>query len=124
VSRTENESILIEPSVNSLRISLRIKQLDDVDKYITDKFTRFLMQRAEAFRILRRKPVAGYDLSFLVLHAHVVGSKMTPDSLISFICDFMTEIDKEISEIKLTINSRARLVASAFLKDMVAKPVA
>ena len=36
--------------------------------------------------------------------------------LIDFVIQFMQEIDKEISEMKLAVNSRARLCAEEFLK--------
>lgn len=55
VSRNENERVFIEPSVNSVRISIKIKQADEIEHILVHKFTRFLTQRAEAFLILRRK---------------------------------------------------------------------
>lgn len=57
ISRNENEQVLIEGSINSLRISIKIKQADDIERILCHKFTRFLMMRAENFVILRRKPV-------------------------------------------------------------------
>jgi hypothetical protein len=48
---------LIEPSINSVRISIKIKQADEIEHILVHKFTRFLTQRAEAFFVLRRKPV-------------------------------------------------------------------
>lgn len=57
ISRNENEKVLIEPSVNSVRISIKIKQADDLERILCHKFARFLMMRAENFVILRRKPV-------------------------------------------------------------------
>lgn len=57
VSRNENEKVLIEPSVNSVRVSISIKQADEIEHILVHKFTRFLTQRAESFFILRRKPV-------------------------------------------------------------------
>lgn len=57
VSRNENEKVLVEGSINSLRISIKIKQTDDIEKILCHKFTRFLMQRAENFVVMRRKPV-------------------------------------------------------------------
>lgn len=60
VSRNENERVFIEPSVNSVRISIKIKQADEIEHILVHKFTRFLTQRAEAFFILRRKPVKVY----------------------------------------------------------------
>ena len=55
LSRNEDERILIEGSINSVRISIKIKQMDRMDSMLADKFSRFLMQRAEDFEILRRK---------------------------------------------------------------------
>lgn len=57
ISRNENERVLIEPSINSIRVSIKIKQADEIEHILVHKFTRFLTQRAEAFFILRRKPV-------------------------------------------------------------------
>lgn len=57
VARNENERVLIEPSINSVRVSIKIKQADEIEHILVHKFTRFLTQRAEAFFILRRKPV-------------------------------------------------------------------
>merc|ERR1712173_154995 len=92
ISRNEKERIMIEPSVNSVRISIAIKQLDDIDGLLCRMFMGFMMRRAENFVILRRKKMEGYDISF------------------------MKEIDKEIPEMKLAVNSRARICAEEFLK--------
>lgn len=58
ISRNENERVLIEPSINSIRLSIKIKQADEIERILCHKFTRFMMQRAESFIVLRRKPVA------------------------------------------------------------------
>jgi actin related protein 2/3 complex subunit 4 len=115
ISRTENESCLIEPSINSIRVSIRIKQADEIEEILCHKFTRFLMQRAEQFLIMRRKAVEGYDISFLITHTHL--EKMWKHKLIDFIIQFMEDIDKEISGMKIAINARARVVASEFMKQ-------
>lgn len=57
VARNENERVFIEPSINSVRISIKIKQADEIENILVHKFTRFLEQRAESFFILRRKPI-------------------------------------------------------------------
>lgn len=72
------------------------------------------MLRAESFVILRRKPVEGYDISFLITNFHT--EQMYKHKLVDFIIQFMEEIDKEISEMKLAVNSRARISAEEFLK--------
>ena len=57
ISRNDKEKVLIETSVNSLRVSIAIKQADEIERILAHKYTRFLMQRAESFVILRRKPI-------------------------------------------------------------------
>lgn len=57
VARNDSERVLIEPSINSVRVSIRIKQADEIEQILVHKFTRFLTARAESFFILRRKPV-------------------------------------------------------------------
>ena len=57
VTKNEQEKVLIEPSFNSCRVSIKIKQADELEHLLTSKFTRFLMLRAENFAILRRKPI-------------------------------------------------------------------
>ena len=70
ISRNEKERIMIEPSVNSVRISIAIKQLDDIDGLLCRMFMGFMMRRAENFVILRRKKMEGYDISFLITNFH------------------------------------------------------
>jgi actin related protein 2/3 complex subunit 4 len=55
ICRNESEKVMIESSVNSVRVSILIKQADDIEKILAKKFTSFLMQRAEHFIIMRRK---------------------------------------------------------------------
>jgi actin related protein 2/3 complex subunit 4 len=118
VSRNENEKVFIEPSINSVRVSIKIKQADEIENILVHKFTRFLTQRAEAFFILRRKPIKvcssiavfmayclmrlqGYDISFLITNFHT--EEMLKHKLVDFIIEFMEEVDKEISEMKLFV---------------------
>jgi actin related protein 2/3 complex, subunit 4 len=150
ISRNENERVLIEPSVNSIRLSISIKQADEIEKILCHKFTRFMTMRAESFIILRRKPVPvsiplipfdlycftnvfrqGYDISFLItnFHAETMLKHKLVDFIIQFVFSqcfllpngtkaygrFMEEVDKEISEMKLSLNSRARIVAESYL---------
>ncbi|KAJ8683829.1 hypothetical protein QAD02_019621 [Eretmocerus hayati] len=114
ISRNANEKILIESSVNSMRISIAVKQVDDLERILCHKFTRFMMMRAENFMILRRKPLPGYDISFLITNIHT--EQMYKHKIVDFIVHFMEEIDREISEMKLSMNARARTCAEEFLK--------
>ncbi|CEG47573.1 actin-related protein 2 3 complex subunit 4-like [Plasmopara halstedii] len=90
ICRNEQEKCLIEPSVNATR-------------------------RAEQFIIMRRVAVDGYDMSFLVVHQHL--ENMYKHKLIDFIITFMEDIDKEISEMKISLNARGRIVATEFMKQ-------
>jgi len=113
ISRNDNERVMIEPSINSVRVSIAIKQADEIEKILCHKFTRFMIGRAESFVILRRKPMPGFDISFLITNFHA--ETMLKHKLVDFIIQFMEEVDKEISEMKLSLNSRARIVAESYL---------
>uniref|UniRef100_A0A1I8JBX0 Actin-related protein 2/3 complex subunit 4 n=1 Tax=Macrostomum lignano TaxID=282301 RepID=A0A1I8JBX0_9PLAT len=71
------------------------------------KFTKFMTMRAEDF--------VGYDVSFLITNFHT--EAMYKHKLVDFVITFMEEIDREISEMRLAINSRARQCAKEFLKS-------
>ncbi|VDN52058.1 unnamed protein product [Dracunculus medinensis] len=114
ISRNKQERVLIEPSINSLRISIAIKQADDIERILAHKFTRFMSQRADSFIILRRKPMPGYDISFLITATHT--EMMYKHKLVDFLIHFMQEVDKEINDMKLAMNARARVSAEEFLK--------
>lgn len=101
IARNENEQVLIESSVNSVRLSIKIKQADDIERILAHKLTRFFTSRAENFIILRRKPVTvfsptfplrmfsiltlrqGYDISFLITNFHA--EAMLKHKLVDFI---------------------------------------
>jgi len=115
IHRSEHEYVMIETAVNSVRFSIKIKQLDEMDRILANKFARFLMQRAENFIILRRKPMPGYDISFLITNFNL--ETMRKHKLVDFIVQFMEEIDSEISSMKIQVNERARTVGYQFLKE-------
>lgn len=117
IARSELECVQIETSINSVRINIKVKQLDDVDTFITKMFMRFLCQRADAFRILRRKPRPNYDISFLITNIHT--EQMILSKLIEFVITFLQDVDKELSDLKVTLNKRARKVSEEFLKVLV-----
>ena len=115
IARNEKERVLIEGSINSIRVSIGVKQADEIEKILCHKFMRFMMLRAENFLVLRRKPIDGYDISFLITNIHT--EQMYKKKLVDFIIQFMEDIDKEISEMKLSLNARARISAEEFLKN-------
>jgi actin related protein 2/3 complex subunit 4 len=116
ITRNKYESVLIEPSINSIRVSVKIKKMDELEKILAHKFTRFLMQRADHFVILRRKPIAGYDISFLIINSHL--ESMYKHKIIDFIIQFMQDANSDVSLMKLAVNSRARAVAKNFISEV------
>jgi hypothetical protein len=44
--------------------------------------------------------------------------QMYKHKLVDFIIQFMEEVDKEISEMKLSLNARARIVAESYLSQV------
>eukprot|EP01118_Nematostelium_gracile_P005546 TRINITY_DN1760_c0_g1_i1.p1 TRINITY_DN1760_c0_g1~~TRINITY_DN1760_c0_g1_i1.p1 ORF type:complete len:170 (-),score=52.99 TRINITY_DN1760_c0_g1_i1:75-584(-) len=117
ISRNADEKVLIEGSINSLRISIRLKKADEVETILTKKFMKFLTQRAENFVILRRKPIKDFDISFLITNAHT--ETLYKHKLVDFIIQFMEDVDKEIKEMKISINARAHITAVEYLKQFV-----
>ena len=95
ICRNERERCLIEPSINSLRFSVKIKQMDELDTVLTGKFTRFLMMRAENFVVLQRKPQDDYDISFLITNEHT--DVMWKHKVIDFLIQFMEDVDAQAS---------------------------
>lgn len=57
IHRSENEHVMIETAVNSVRVSIKVKQIDEMDAILANKFSRMIMQRADNFIVLRRKPM-------------------------------------------------------------------
>lgn len=54
-------------------------------------------------------------MSFLIVHTHL--ETMYKHKLIDFVITFMEDIDKEISDMKISLNSRGRTVAIEFMKQ-------
>lgn len=57
----------------------------------------------------------GYDISFLITNFHT--EQMLKHKLVDFIIQFMEDVDKELSEMKLNLNARARVCAEEYLKQ-------
>lgn len=78
---------------------------------------RFLALRAEDFIILRRKPLPGYDISFLVTNFHT--EIMHKHKIVDFIMQFMEDIDRELASMKLIISVRAKVTSNFYLKSFI-----
>ncbi|KDD74755.1 ARP2/3 complex 20 kDa subunit (ARPC4) protein, partial [Helicosporidium sp. ATCC 50920] len=83
IRRSEQEACLIEPSINSTRISFRFKTTDSLERYILDSYRRFMLRRAEDLEILRRIAILDYDVTFLITYGHL--TRYSADGLTAFI---------------------------------------
>jgi actin related protein 2/3 complex subunit 4 len=110
ICRDEQERVLIETSVNSVRVSICFRHGDSMGEIIARKYVGFLSQRATQFHILRRKPIAGYDISFLITNEEA--ETMHKHKIIDFIIQFISDIDKDLTALKLNINQRGTRVAT------------
>jgi actin related protein 2/3 complex, subunit 4 len=116
VSRSAGERVLIEGSVNALRVQIRVKQADELEALIVAQFMRFMQMRAESFVVLRRKPRdPAYSVALLITNFHT--ERMWKHKLVDFVIDFMTRINQEISEMQLVMHARARASARVFLEQ-------
>jgi hypothetical protein len=133
ITRNSKEHCLIESSSNSVRCSFLLKQqhmtADPIEQAILSKYLVFFQQRAEHYHILRRQPVlqgqveeqgggggggCKYSISFLMWQTQI--DKYGQDQMVDTILDFLGQVDRECSHVKISLNARARLVASEFLK--------
>ena len=112
ISRSDQEKTLVEASVFSVRISISIKKNQEIEELLTHMLDRFLSLRADKFLILRKKPIEGYDFSFLITEEHL--QKFKKEEMINFILEFIQGIDKEINDMKLAIITQSRLAATCY----------
>ena len=113
------ESCLIESTSNSVRISFLFKQQvcankDPLEASILFQWMRFLQQQADDYKIVRRKPIKGYSITFLVTNLHV--EQYSIGDINDMIISFASQVDKECNDIKLKVNAEARHVANELWK--------
>lgn len=65
IYRSDSEYVLIERSINSARISFKLKQADEIERFLVLNFSRFLMHRAETLLVIRRVAVKVQHLRFI-----------------------------------------------------------
>ena len=58
--------------MNLFHKSIFVQQADEIEKILCKKFMRFMMQRAEHFFILRRKPVEVSVVLWMMLQARIL----------------------------------------------------
>ncbi len=116
VCRNEDERIEIEPSINSVRINIVIKKHSDLEAMLIDVYTNYLMARANKLNIFRKKEKESYDISFLVTNYHLETYKK--ESIIDYIVEFVQDLTKELTEMKLIVSSQSRLASTNFMEQL------
>ena len=118
----EQQTTLIESSINSVRVSVQIKKGQDLEVLLTRLLERFLTIRADKFEILRRKTAKeGFDFSFLISAEHL--QKYHKSELINFILEFIQGISKEITEMKLDIMKSSANVARFYTNGLASNDI-
>jgi actin related protein 2/3 complex subunit 4 len=116
ICKNEDERIEIESSINSVKINVVVKKHADLEDLIVDIYTNYLMNRADKLNILRKKAKEGYDISFLITNYHLDNYKK--EEIIDYIVEFVQDLTKEITEMKLIVNSQSRLVSTYLMEQL------
>jgi hypothetical protein len=87
---------------------------DLLEQAILSKLLTSFHQSAERYLILRRKPIPGYSISFLIVQDHLHRLGRAP--IMSNILDFVGQLDQEINMVKISLNAHLRQVAGDLFK--------
>ena len=116
ISRNEDEKVEIETSINSVRINVAVKKYQEIDKLIVGIYSKYLMNRANQLNILRKVAKPGYDISLLITNFTLENYKK--EDIIDFIIEFIQDFTKEVTDMKMTVNSQSRF-ATTYLMEQV-----
>ena len=114
IVKSEHECCMIESSINSVRISIKVKKNMEIEVLLSSLLERFMALRTDRFEIFRKKPAhEGYDFSFLISAQHM--QVYRKEELVNFVLEFIAGIDKEINELKLEVINSARFATNFFV---------
>jgi actin related protein 2/3 complex, subunit 4 len=113
VSRQSGDACCVESSINSCRVSFKFREGDILDRALAHGFFRYLGLKAEDLPILRRKPSAGYQVSFLVTAALLKHQKVS--DVVRFLVSFALDTPAFLRELKCSVNKHTRCLAAAAL---------
>lgn len=103
------EACLVEPSINSCRVSFRFGDGDE-DR-LAATFYRFVGMKAEELPLLRRTAIEGYHVSFLVTWSMLEAHGMI--ALVTFLVAFATEFPAFVTSLKGQASEHQRQLAAA-----------
>ena len=116
VCRNEEEKIEIEPSINSVRINIVVKKHANLEELLMNIYSKYLMNRADRLNIFKKKPKDGFDISILITNYHLECYKK--EEIIDLIVEFIQDLEKEINEMKLIVNSQFRVSSTHFMENL------
>ena len=116
ISRNEAEMVEIETSINSVRVNVAVKKHQEIDKLIVGIYSNYLMNRANQLNVLRKVAKPGFDISFLITNFTLENYKK--EDIIDFIIEFIQDFTKEVTDMKMTVNSQSRF-ATTYLMEQV-----
>ena len=116
ICRNEDEKVEIEPSINSCRVNIVIKKHAEIDNLLIDVYTNFLMNRADKLNILRKKAKDGFDISFMITNVHL--ETYRKEDIIDYIVEFIQDLSKEMTEMKMIVNSQSRFVTTYLMEQL------
>ena len=116
ISRNESEKVEIETSINSVRVNVAVKKYQEIDKLVVGIYSKYLMNRANQLNVLRKVAKPGFDISFLITNFTLENYKK--EDIIDFIIEFIQDFTKEVTDMKMTVNSQSRF-ATTYLMEHV-----
>ena len=116
ISRNESEKVEIETSINSVRVNVAVKKYQEIDKLVVGIYSNYLMNRANQLNVLRKVAKDGFDISFLITNFTLENYKK--EDIIDFIIEFIQDFTKEVTDMKMTVNSQSRF-ATTYLMEHV-----
>ena len=116
ITRSDEEKVEIQSSINSVNVNVVLKKHADIEKLIIGIYGKYLMNRANQLELLRKVPKEGYDLSFLITNYHLENYRK--EDVIDFIVEFIQDLVKEVTDMKMTVNSQARYVTTYLMEQL------
>ena len=116
IARNEGEKVEIESSVNSVRVNVAIKKHAEIENLIVQIYAKFLMNRANRLNILRKVAKPGYDISFLITNFTLENYRK--EDIIDFIIEFVQDFTKEVTDMKMTVNSQSRYATTCLMEKL------
>ena len=116
ITRSDEEKVEIQSSINSVQVHISLKKHADIERLIISIYAKYLMNRANKLNLLRKIPKKGYDISFLITNYHLENYRK--EDVIDFIVEFIQDLVKEVTDMKMTVNSQARYVTTYLMKQL------